>query len=113
MTNPTVDLNLQPDRNAILDWLIFWFKDCRRGLMEIAWTDPSGGGPRHGKHFPLHEIKRAAECLLGKSRWRSPQSLLISLGSDAPERGNERLSWCASLIPRPPMSLVTGFLYGR
>jgi hypothetical protein len=60
MTQATVNVDLQPDRSAILDWLSFWFRDCRRGLVEIAWMEPSGGGPRHAKHFPLSEIRRAA-----------------------------------------------------
>jgi hypothetical protein len=46
----------EPDQQAMLTMVSHLFADQMHGLVELAWTDPMQGAPRHAQLFSLETI---------------------------------------------------------
>jgi hypothetical protein len=50
---------LEPDDDAMLRFLSWWFGACNRGLIEIIAVNPKHGAPNQWERFDLHDIAEA------------------------------------------------------
>jgi AAA domain/RepB DNA-primase from phage plasmid len=52
---------LKPDLAQMMAMVAHLFADQPRGLIELAWTDPNQGAPRHAQLFPLDQLDELVE----------------------------------------------------
>ena len=50
-----------PDQEAMQQHVEHLFLDCMHGLVELAWTDPGDGAPKHAQLFGLDRLDELVE----------------------------------------------------